>query len=156
MTQNTSPNYNYTMLRITLIVLTLLAAIFLIATNGNSYNKKNGMFIGTYPEYVNNFKRAADFSHDKFSKKVLFFMSNPAIATVEEKQATSIINSNLDVRKDIPINLILVKIVIGESNLDGIYKVIKPNTFMLLDANGKEVKRSNSVYDMDDVKQFIK
>jgi hypothetical protein len=144
------------MLRITLLVLTILAGLLLYSTSTNYGNYKRGMFVGTYTEYVNNYKRAPDFSNDKFSKKVLFFMSNPANANVQEKQSTSIINANLLVAKDIPSNLALIKTVIGEANLDGIYKVITPNTFVLLDEAGKEVKRSTAIADMDGVKQFIK
>jgi hypothetical protein len=148
--------YDYKMLRIVIFLLTFLSIIFLMFNSSNYGNYKRGMFNGTYLEYINNYKRSPDFSNDKFNKKVLFFMSNPINSTIKEQQITNIINSNFAVGKNIPQDLALIKIVIGEYNLDGKYKVIIPNTFLLLDELGKEIKRSNAINSIDDVKEFIK
>jgi hypothetical protein len=143
--------YNYNMLRITLLILIILAVIFLIITSGNYGNYKRGMFIGSYSDYVNKYNRAPDFSNDKFNKKVLFFMSNPANSTENELISTRSINASLDASTAIPTNLVLIKTVLGEANLDGKYKVITPNTFMLLDEYGKEVRRSSTIRNMNEL-----
>jgi hypothetical protein len=143
------------MLRITLIILSALAVIFLIITGGNYGNYKRGMFVGSYLDYVNKYNRAPDFSNDKYNKKVLFFMANPSSSTENELISSRSIDASFDASKTIPSDLVLIKTVMGEANLDGKYKVIIPNTFVLLDQAGQEIKRSDYVRGMNELIQFI-
>ena len=148
------PTYDYKMLRITLIVLTALAAFFWYNSTLNYGNYIRGPFNGTYAEYKNNYKRSPNFDNDKYSKKILFFESDKITSTPAEQLSTNVINANLVVADYLPANIALIRANVNNLDLAGKYKVITPNTFMLLDEKGNEAKRITTS-NMDEIKKFI-
>ena len=146
--------YDYKMLRITLILLVILAAIFWYINSQNYGNYIRGAVNGTYQDYVFAYGRSPNFDNDKYSKKILFFESDKITSTAAEQLSTSVINANLVVAKYLPSNLALVRVNVNNLDLAGKYKVITPNTFLLLDEKGNESKRLNSA-NMDLIQKFI-
>ena len=153
--QNLNTIYDYSMLRNTLIILTLITGVLWYNNNLNYGNYIRGSFNGTYSDYKSKMNRSPNFDNDKYSKKILFFESDKITSTGAEQLSTSVINANLVAADYLPANLALVRVNVNNLDLAGKYKVITPNTFLLLDEKGNESKRLNTT-NMEEIVKFLK